>query len=251
MESYNAESDPEVKSTMKDIGKDLDRWITEEEIQEAADLMTKLPERNKLIEKKINKLKREMELFGPQAVVSKYREYAEEKEEDYLWWLDLPHVLCIELYTIENGEQKIGFYSLEMAADLELEPKPCHVIAFEDAGDCKSLCCIIQAHMDMVGTGHAFVVPRPPKDAFREARANGFGVTVIRKGELQLNVDQMLEEVEEQVAEIGSKIYHDKLMGERSVDINSLMKGVFGVGGQATRSRRRRSKRKLRKPGKK
>jgi hypothetical protein len=71
----------------------LDRWITEEEIQEAADLMTKLPERNKLIEKKITKLKREMELFGPQAVVSKYREYAEEKEEDYLWWLDLPHVL--------------------------------------------------------------------------------------------------------------------------------------------------------------
>jgi hypothetical protein len=93
LESYNAESDPEVKSTMKDIGKDLDRWITEEEIQEATDLMTKLPERNKLIEKKITKLKREMELFGPQAVVSKYREYAEEKEEDYLWWLDLPHVL--------------------------------------------------------------------------------------------------------------------------------------------------------------
>ncbi|KAJ6723093.1 EMBRYO DEFECTIVE 1703-RELATED [Salix koriyanagi] len=251
LESYNAESDPEVKSIMKDIGKDLDRWITEEEIQEAADLMTKLPERNKLMERKINKLKREMELFGPQAVVNKYREYAEEKEEDYLWWLDLPHVLCIELYTIDNGEQKIGFYSLEMAADLDLEPKPCHVIAFEDAGDCKNLCCIIQAHMDMAGTGHAFVVPRPPKDAFREAKANGFGVTVIRKGELQLNVDQMLEEVEEQVAEIGSKIYHDKLMGERSVDINSLMKGVFGVGGQATRSRRRRSKRKLRKPGKK
>lgn len=93
LESYNAESDPEVKSTMKDIGKDLDRWITEEEIQEAADLMTRLPERNKIIEKKITKLKREMELFGPQAVVSKYREYAEEKEEDYLWWLDLPHVL--------------------------------------------------------------------------------------------------------------------------------------------------------------
>lgn len=50
-----------------------------------------------------------------------------------------------------------------MAADLELEPKPCHVIAFEDAGDCKNLCCIIQTHMDMLGNGHAFVVPRPPK----------------------------------------------------------------------------------------
>ncbi|KDP28484.1 hypothetical protein JCGZ_14255 [Jatropha curcas] len=254
LESYNSETDPDMKSTMKDIGKDLDRWITEEEIQEAADLMKKLPERNKkFVEKKINKIKREMELFGPQAVVSKYREYAEEKEEDYLWWLDLPHVLCIELYTTQNGEQKIGFYSLEMAADLELEPKPCHVIAFEDAGDCKNLCCIIQAHMDMLGNGHAFVVPRPPKDAFREAKANGFGVTVIRKKELQLNVDQTLEEVEEQIAEIGSKMYHDKLMQERSVDISALMKGVFGVNGQtaSSKTKRKRSKRKLKKPGKK
>lgn len=97
LECYNAETDPEVKSVMKDIGKDLDRWTTEEEMQEAADLMDKIPPKGKeIIEKKLNKLKREMELFGPQAVVSKYREYAEEKEVDYLWWLDLPHVLvCI------------------------------------------------------------------------------------------------------------------------------------------------------------
>lgn len=94
LESYNEETDPEVKSVMKDIGKDLDRWITEKEIEEAGELMTKLPERNKkFMEKKLNKLKREMELFGPQAVVSKYREYTDEKEEDYLWWLDLPHLL--------------------------------------------------------------------------------------------------------------------------------------------------------------
>ncbi|KAA0048887.1 Embryo defective 1703, putative isoform 2 [Cucumis melo var. makuwa] len=230
LESYNAETDPEVKSVMKDIGKDLDRWITEKEVQEAADLMDKLPEKNKkFVEKKLNKLKREMEMFGPQAVVSKYREYAEDEEEDYLWWLDLRHVLCIELYTMEDEKQRIGFYSLEMAADLELEPKPCHVIAFENASDCKNFCYIIQSHMEMLGTGIAFVVALPPKDAFREAKANGFGVTVIRKGELQLNVDQTLEEVEEQITEIGSKMYQDKIMKDRSVDISSLMKGVFGL----------------------
>lgn len=247
LDSYNAETDPEVKSVMKDIGKDLDRWITEKEIQEAAELMDKLPERNKeYIGKKLNKLKREMELFGPQAVVSKYREYAEDKDEDYLWWLDLPHVLCIELYTHQNGEQKVGFYSLEMAADLELEPKPHHVIAFEDAGDCKNLCYIIQAHMDMLENGQAFIVPLPPKDAFREAKANGFGVTVVRKGEIQLNVDQPLEEVEEQITEIGSKIYHDKIMQERSVDIGALMTGVFGA--NSNPSKRRRLKRARKKP---
>ena len=94
LESYNAETDPGVKSVMKDIGKDLDRWITDKEIQESADLMTKMRERNKkFMEERLEKLKREMELFGPQAVVSKYREYGDEKEEDYLWWLDLPFVL--------------------------------------------------------------------------------------------------------------------------------------------------------------
>ncbi|CAJ1950423.1 unnamed protein product [Sphenostylis stenocarpa] len=243
LDCYNDETDPEVKSVMKDMGKDLDRWITEKEIQEAADLMDKLPERNKsFMEKKLNKVKREMELFGPQAVVSKYREYADDKEEDYLWWLDLSHILCIELYTVEDGEQKVGLYSLEMAADLELEPKPYHVIAFQDPSDCKNLCYIIQAHMEMFGNGHAFVVARPPKDAFREAKANGFGVTVIKKGELQLNIDQPLEEVEEQITEIGSKMYHDMMMKERSVDINTLMKGVFGFNDRTIKRLKRRLK---------
>ncbi|KEH18648.1 embryo defective 1703 protein, putative [Medicago truncatula] len=236
LDCYNAETDPEVKSVMKDIGKDLDRWITEKEIEEAADLMSKLPERNRsFVEKKINKLKREMELFGPQAVVSKYREYEDDKEEDYLWWLDLPYVLCIEVYKVDDGEERVGFYSLEMAPDLELEPKPYHVIAFQDPGDCKNLCYIMQAHMDMLGGGNAFVVARPPKDAFRDAKENGFGVTVIKKGELQLNIDQPLEEVEEEITEIGSKMYHDKITKDRSVDINSIMKGVFGFNGSAKR----------------
>ncbi|KAK4339404.1 hypothetical protein RND71_040866 [Anisodus tanguticus] len=224
LESYNAETDPEIKAVMKDVGKDLDRWITEREIKEAADVMDNLPEKGKkLIKEKLDKVKREMELFGPQAVVSKYREYADEKEEDYLWWLDLPCVLCIELYTEEEGEMKVGFYSLEMATDLELDPKQYHIIAFEDAGDCKNLCYIIQAHMEMLGNGNAFVVARPPKmaycvkteiadelclfsaffcfsacyDAYRDAKANGFNVTIIKKGQLQLNVDQSLEEEEE------------------------------------------------------
>lgn len=67
------------------------------------------------------------------------------------------------------------------------------------------------------------------QDAFRDAKANGFGVTVIRKGELELNVDQTLEEVEELIAEVGSKIYHDTIMRERSLDISAVMKGVFGL----------------------
>lgn len=48
-------------------------------------------------------------------------------------------------------------------------------------------------------------------------------------------MDQALEEVEEQITEIGSKIYQDKIMKERSVDISSIMKGVLGVGGKPTK----------------
>ncbi|CAH8269384.1 unnamed protein product [Arabidopsis lyrata] len=167
-------------------------------------------------------------VVGPQAVMSKYREYGKDKEEDYLWWLDLLHVLCLELYTVDDkGEQQVGFYTLEMATDLELEPKPHHVIAFENAADCRNLCYIIQAHLDMLRTGNVFIVARPPKDAFREAKANGFGVTVIRKGELKLNIDEPLEEVEEEICEIGSKMYHDKIMGDRSVDISDKPRNVY------------------------
>ncbi|CAH9123662.1 unnamed protein product [Cuscuta epithymum] len=248
LESYNAETDPETKSVMKDIGKDLDRWITEKEIQEAGEVIDRLPEKGKkFIGGKLDKVRREMEQFGPQAVVSKYREYGDEKEEDYLWWLDLPHILCIEMYMEQEGEMKVGLYSLEMASDLELDPPPNHIIAFEDAGDCKNLCYIIQAHLESLGNGNAFVVAQQPKDAFREAKASGFGVTVIRKGDLQLNVDQRLEEVEEDISEIGSKIYHDKFMRERGVDIESLMKGVFGNPGKPLADTNKAFKGELRK----
>lgn len=50
-----------------------------------------------------------------------------------------------------------------MAANLELNPKQYHVIAFEDPGDSKNFCYIVQAHMDMLRSGKAFVVARPPK----------------------------------------------------------------------------------------
>lgn len=48
-------------------------------------------------------------------------------------------------------------------------------------------------------------------------------------------MDQTLEEVEEQITEIGSKLYHDNITKERSVDISSLMKGVFGAAGKPTK----------------
>ncbi|XP_031504213.1 uncharacterized protein LOC116266896 [Nymphaea colorata] len=232
LQVYNAETDPEVKAIMRDMGKDLDKWITPKEIQEAADLRDRhIPKKKKrYIEKKLAQLKRECERFGPQAVADKYREYADEKQEDCLWWLDLPFVLCIELYMSGEGYDRIGFYSLEMGADFELDPKQYHVVAFEDRMDARHFCYIVQTHMEIIGNGHAFVIARPPKDAFREARANGFSVTVIKKGELQLNIDRTLEEVESEIVEIGSKMYYDKYIRENEVSMEGIWKGLFKGG---------------------
>ncbi|CAN6444745.1 unnamed protein product [Victoria cruziana] len=234
LQVYNAETDPEVKSIMRNMGKDLDKWITPKEIQEAADLMDRsIPKKKKrYIQKKLAQLKRECETYGPQAVADKYREYADEKQEDYLWWLDLPFVLCIELYMSDEGYDRIGFYSLEMGADFELDPKQYHVIAFEDRMDAKHFCYIVQTHMEITGNGHAFVIARPPKDAFREARANGFSVTVIKKGQLQLNIDRALKEVEVEIVEIGSKMYYDKYIHENEVSIEGIWKGLFRTTGK-------------------
>ncbi|KAJ3686165.1 hypothetical protein LUZ61_015329 [Rhynchospora tenuis] len=227
LDVYNSETDPEIKSVLKDMGKDLDRWITEEELQQKRSLKEKMfQKRRKFVQKKMEKLKSEVEKYGAGAVVNKYREYADTKEEDYLWWLDLPYVLCIELYMMEEGSPRVGLYALEMAADLELNPKQNHVIGFQDSRDAKNFCYIIQTQMEIMGAGNACVVARPPKDAFREAKAEGFNVTVIKKGEIKLNIDQTLEEIEDKIIEIGSKMYHDMLMRERSVDIGTIMKGL-------------------------
>lgn len=53
---------------------------------------------------------------------------------------------------------------------------------------------------------------------------------MIRKRQIQLNVDQTLEEVENEITEIGSKMYHDKIMHEHAVDMSGLMKGIFSAG---------------------
>ena len=42
-------------------------------------------------------------------------------------------------------------------------------------------------------------------------------------------MDQTLEEAEENIVEIGSQIYHDKIMKGCNVDVDSVMKGVFGL----------------------
>lgn len=99
-QKYDSETDPAQRGLMRDVGQDLERWITEDEINEAARLLSNGVEGEKdyarnHFEKAKAKIQQQHEIFGQQAMLNKYGEYQTAKKESELWWLDLPYVLCI------------------------------------------------------------------------------------------------------------------------------------------------------------
>lgn len=221
-EKYNAERDPEIKALMRSVGQDLDRWITEEKVKEASEIVSQSPKEQ--LEYIKARMQKESEMFGQKAMLSKYSEYKSETE-DHLWWLDLPYVLCIGLYRNKNGEIMKGLYSLEMALDLDSKNQRFHVVAFEDKGDAKNFCCILRNKLE---NANARVIPRAPKELYREAKSEDYKVTVVKKAQIQLHIDKPLEELEGIITEIGSAVYYDKILDERVIDMDSVVKDAFG-----------------------
>ncbi|KAI5071651.1 hypothetical protein GOP47_0013902 [Adiantum capillus-veneris] len=227
---YDLERDPEVRELMKEIGSELDSWVTEEEIEETARLAEKLEKgdeeyvkRNyKRVKKKI---KEEKERFGLDAVLEKYKEY-QPKAGDELWWLDLRCVLCL-MVASKEGE---GLYGLDMTIDNEgtKGQKARHVVGFEDRKDASNFCRLVELRS---GSRFRFaeVLPFSPKKLLEVSKEEGFQVTVLRSGQIQLNVDETLEEVEDKILEIGRCVYWDKLDREHSIDIDSILHQRFGL----------------------
>ena len=97
---YDSERDPRVRELMKEIGSELQTWVTEEEIEEARRIASKLEQGDdgdddgigKRYQEVRKKIENEKKTFGTEAVLEKYREY-QAKPEDELWWLDLRYVL--------------------------------------------------------------------------------------------------------------------------------------------------------------
>lgn len=223
-EKYDAERDPEIKAIMRNVGQDLDRWITEEKVKEVSEIVSRSSdEQLKYIKARMQK---ESEMFGRRAMLSKYREY-KSKTEDYLWWLDLPYVLCIGLYRNKNGEIMKGLYSLEMAPDLDSKSQRFHVVAFEDKGDAKNFCYILRNKLE---NAIAHVIPCAPKELYREAKSEDYKVTVVKKAQIELHIDQPLEEMEGIITEIGSAMYYDKILDERVIDMDSVLNDALGFG---------------------
>ncbi|XP_024391570.1 uncharacterized protein [Physcomitrium patens] len=237
---YDLETDPEQRALMEEVGQDLDRWITEDEIEEATRLLSKgvagEQEYVKMhYEKTREKIKKQHEMFGSEGMLNKYGEYKETKKEVELWWLDLPYVLCIGLTqsdSSDGGEPRQGFYSLDMTPDFsgivgqgKLERTYNHTIAFQDPKDASNFCGLLLSERYM-----ADVIPILPKDLYQDVKQEGFKVTVIKKGQLGLKPGQALEDVEQRLIAIGSSVYWEELERARSIDMDAVLDEGLGYG---------------------
>ncbi|KAH9331622.1 hypothetical protein KI387_003730, partial [Taxus chinensis] len=217
---YNAERDPKIKEVIREMGQDLDRWMTEEDEKKISEVLRKYPAEELYdMKRRKERIKNEIKNFGREAMLNKYRGY-KPKKEDRLWWADLPYVLCIELHKTIDGELVKGLYSLEMTPDTEPEIKHPHVVAFEDRGDAKNFCYTLGPSLE---NGFARVIPCIPKELYRDAQSEGYKVTVIKKAEIQLYIDKPLEEVVDRMIEIGSDIYYDKILEDCVIDMDSVV----------------------------
>lgn len=68
------------------------------------------------------------------------------------------------------------------------------------------------------------------QELYRDAGAEGYKVTVIKKGQLQLSIDQTLEEVESRILEIGTARYYEDLLRDRSIDMDAVLDDGLGYG---------------------
>ncbi|KAG6550131.1 hypothetical protein Mapa_008087 [Marchantia paleacea] len=235
---YELEKDPETRALMREIGQDLDRWITEEEIEEANRLLEKGVEGEQEYvrmhyEKTKAKIKEQRDLFGREAMMNKYGEYKPEQEEPELWWLDLPYVLCLGLQSTIEGEVQSGLYSVDMSPAMEGVGKSSgmvHTVAFQDRGDAHNFSRLLEQESEKLGADVVQVVPFDPKELYRDAGAEGYKVTVVKKGQLQLSIDQTLEEVEARILEIGTARYYDDLLRDRSIDMDAVLDDGLGYG---------------------
>ncbi|KAG0631389.1 hypothetical protein M758_1G249600 [Ceratodon purpureus] len=236
-QKYDRESDPDQRVLIEEIGQDLDRWITEEEIEEAQRLLSRgVAGEEEYVrrhyEKTREKIKKQHEMFGSEGMLNKYSEYKETKEEPELWWLDLPFVCCIGLTNSDDGETSQGFYSLDMTPDFEgmgMQASSTstynHTIAFQDPKDAANFCGLLISEQHM-----ADVIPLAPKDLYQDAKQEGFKVTVVKKGQLGLVPGQALDDVEQRLIELGSAVYWKELERMRSIDIDSVLDEGLGYG---------------------
>ena len=61
------------------------------------------------------------------------------------------------------------------------------------------------------------------------AKEEGFKVTVLRTGQIDVSVESNLEEAEDQIVAIGKSVYWEREERKHSIDIDSILHQRFGL----------------------
>eukprot|EP00850_Spirogloea_muscicola_P005915 SM000027S09696 [mRNA] locus=s27:814932:819688:- [translate_table: standard] len=235
-QKYDQERDPQVKSLMEEVGKDLKRWVTEEEVEAFGKVLDRGEEAtHRYIDDAFAigkaKLQEQEARFGRDVMVEKYHDYKMDEVEDALWWLRLPFVVCIALQMESNGERRDGLYSLDMApltaSDDGDSPARLHVVAFEDRREAerfRNLLSISDEHHE----DFPELQLHKPQELLDEANDEGHEVTVLRQGQLALAPGQLIEDVESRIIAIGGARYVDEALRNRAIDLNAAIDQGLG-----------------------
>ncbi|CAI5510231.1 unnamed protein product, partial [Closterium sp. Naga37s-1] len=143
---YEEERDPDAKDVIQQLGKDLPRWLSEEEITSAPTLSQVVeagreggdPKQRAAVKSFLEKVREEKERFGAEAVAEKYLEQARDAEEeearrrgvvrpdlDRLWWLDLQAVWVVMIMrwsSSSNGTSSEGQRVQRVPYSFQLPP---------------------------------------------------------------------------------------------------------------------------------
>ena len=61
------------------------------------------------------------------------------------------------------------------------------------------------------------------------AKEEGFKVTVLKTGQIEVSIESSLEEVEDQIVAIAKNVYWEREERKHSIDIDSILHQRFGL----------------------
>ncbi|GBG77117.1 hypothetical protein CBR_g23443 [Chara braunii] len=215
-ERYEEETDPQVRAILKQMGADLKQWVSETAVQGELEKQRQFEE---VREKWRAELRAEKKKIGLEGMIKKYATSKEEilkkKEEEAASWINLPYILGVELQRFEDGNEEgdVGLYSLNMAPPNQ-EQKP-HVVGFEDKDDAMKFCWLLQSNYEegFSPSVRAF----PPKVLRDIANSSGFGITVVRRADLDITSNMDMEEMERQLIMMGGGKYWEGVLSDEEI----------------------------------
>eukprot|EP00897_Mesotaenium_endlicherianum_P010024 jgi/Mesen1/904/ME000116S00053 len=238
---YDEEKDPRVRDFMKELGQDLPKWTTPEDLERLERLAEGrgsweevAQEAERTIERR---LRERQESVGRDAFISQLQGLSRarlEQEDD--WWQSKHFLVTLLVrWKTEEGSDATGLYSLFVGdpgdeddeaarAAAQADPSMRHLIAFESRQEARNY---IQILLQSRGGDNAMIITEQaysPADLFNVASNAGYGLTVLREGTIRMFSGQPAEEVEAQIVAIGRDRHIRK--NRPIIDIEDALKSM-------------------------